>query len=109
MDVVSKFRYATGFLIRPVVDFTMLHTSSAKSTVFGLLKNISRGHLIIDSLDETFEFGQPHVLTIDGVSRELLARIKVHDEGFWVRLFLAADLGFAGKIFVFSMDSSNMC
>ncbi|KII84953.1 hypothetical protein PLICRDRAFT_146549 [Plicaturopsis crispa FD-325 SS-3] len=85
-----------------------LFQSFAKSTVLGLLKNISRGHLIIDSLDETFEFGQPHVLTIDGVSRELLARIKVLDEGFWVRLFLAADLGFADAFMLEEITVDNL-
>ncbi|KII92225.1 hypothetical protein PLICRDRAFT_695646 [Plicaturopsis crispa FD-325 SS-3] len=85
-----------------------LFQNFAKVAVLGLLKNISRGQLTIDSLDETFEFGKPHLLAIDGVSRELVARIKVLDEGFWARLFLYADFGFADAFILEEITVDNL-
>ncbi|KAF8148393.1 Mycolic acid cyclopropane synthetase-domain-containing protein [Crassisporium funariophilum] len=67
----------------------------AKSTILGLLGRVTRGELVIESLDKVYEFGKPYTLTIDGHSWPLSAKITIKEENFWVRMLLHADFGFA--------------
>lgn len=61
---------------------------AAKSTVISILKNIKQGRLYIESLGETYEFGEPFTVNTAGPPNDLKATIRVLDEGFWTRIFL---------------------
>ncbi|KZT18350.1 hypothetical protein NEOLEDRAFT_1143501 [Neolentinus lepideus HHB14362 ss-1] len=95
LDSLSS--YAQNLLLRSTKNPLQ---SFAKSAILSTLARITRGQLRLESLGVLHEFGSGYTLPahIGGPSAGLAAKITVVDEGFWVRLLLHADFGFAGEI-----------
>lgn len=69
----------------------------AKKTILDLLKRVERGVIVFESEGESYKFGHPYDVTVDGYSWPLSGKITVKQENFWVRMLLHADFGFAGE------------
>ncbi|KAF9036372.1 Mycolic acid cyclopropane synthetase-domain-containing protein [Panaeolus papilionaceus] len=81
-EVISKTPW------RPLLNF-------AKKTILDLLKRVERGVIVFESEGESYKFGHPYDVTVDGYSWPLSGKITVKQENFWVRMLLHADFGFA--------------
>ena len=103
-DLITKTQWSPlrkfGEYIQQNILFLCLTTdtniNSAKTTLLSILKNITKGELTMESLNEEHKFGAPFDLCVDGHSFPISAKITVKDESFWVRMLLHAEFGLAG-------------
>lgn len=89
MGTFKLIRWA--ILIHSSVALDLIFVLLAKNTIISHLRKIQRGQLIIHSLGEVWNFGEASSET------SLRASIQVLNEGFWLRLFLNSEFGFAGQ------------
>ncbi|KAG7095596.1 hypothetical protein E1B28_006326 [Marasmius oreades] len=82
--------------------------SLARATVLKTLTNIERGELQIVCGQETWSFGRPYLLTLDGFSKPLEATVSIMDESVWTRLCLDADFGFADSFMLGLVEVSAL-
>ncbi|KAJ7292695.1 hypothetical protein C8J57DRAFT_4619 [Mycena rebaudengoi] len=82
--------------------------SFAKSSVLSILGRLKLGRLTIESLGESYEFGEPYTLRAGGPANDLKATIKVLDENFWTRVFLHTDFGFADSFMLNEIEVDTL-